>query len=102
MPYAAPGNESPGGSFRAAPYSRAYQTAGFTTKNLTTEVSQAPNSCTGFLAIGCTALSYKDASGVAVVIPVLSGTTDFAGIAASELTSFAGGTVVVYWHGTGS
>lgn len=100
MAFASPGNMSPGGSFRAAPYSRAFAPGG--PFNLLTAVSQAPNSCSGFLAIGSTALTYKDAAGTSVVIPVMSGVTDFAGISASEITSFVGGTVVAYWHGTGS
>jgi|SRR3989304_4104200 len=105
MSFASPGNMSPGGSFRAAPYSRAFTAPAV----LTGQVSQAPNSSSGALLIVTTispTFAYKDASGVTVTpalgaMPV-GAVVDFAMISMSEIVTLTNATLLVYWHGTGS
>jgi len=104
MAFASPGNMSPGGSFRAAPYSRAFVNPGAAV--LTAQVSQAPNSTSGGVLIAtaaASAFSYKDASGVTVALTGLAaGVYDLAGIAMSEIVSSTTCILLAYWHGTGS
>lgn len=104
MAYATPGNQSPGGAFRSAPYSRKFTGAAV----LTTQVSQAPNSATGLLCLVTATtiqLAYKDASGTAVdtgsITSVVGNTFDVP-LAVSELTTVTGLVVIAYWHGSGS
>jgi len=104
MAFASPGNMSPGGGFRAAPYSRAFATFA-APQSLTSPVTQAPNSSSGAVVVVTTAgnFVYKDAAGTTVTIALPIGVFDFAMIAMSSIEiSTIVGTVLVYWHGTGS
>jgi hypothetical protein len=103
MAFAAPGNMSPGGAYRSAPYSRVVTGAIAAPVNLSAQVLQAPNSSSGAIVIVGTSgtFVYKDAAGTTVTMTLPIGTFDFAGIAMStlEVSTFVG-TVLVYWHGT--
>jgi ABC-type Zn uptake system ZnuABC Zn-binding protein ZnuA len=105
MAFATPGNQSPGGGFRAAPYSRAFTAAAV----LSTQVSQAPNSSSGAILIVTTVsptFAYKDAAGTTVTVTL--GATpagviiDFKDVSMSEIVTLTNATLVVYWHGSGS
>lgn len=97
-----PGNQSPGGSLRSAPYSRVFTNPGAT--DLRVQVSQANNSASGALVIAtaaASAFSYQDTTGATVALTGLAaGVYDFAGIAMSAINSSTTCIVVVYWHGT--
>jgi hypothetical protein len=94
-----PGNQSPGGSRRSAPYSKSYA-AGGGVVNLTTEISQSQGATSGFVLMpGLTAFTYKDCTGRSVAVTGLTITfpVDYP-LAAIELSSSAGGALVAYWH----
>lgn len=101
MPFASPGNQSPGSAFRSAPYSRAFTTFAAPV-DLTAQVTQAPNSCSGMLANVTTAgnLVYKDAAGTTVTLPLPVGVFDLFFAASTLEISTIVGAVLVYWHGT--
>lgn len=107
MSYATPGNQTPGGAFRAAPYSRAFAAPAV----LTSQVSQAPNSSTGALLFVTTAtptFAYKDAAGTTVTLTTaiagvpVGAVVDFVGVSMSEIVTLTNATLLVYWHGSGS
>jgi hypothetical protein len=101
MPFNTPGNQSPGGAFRAAPYSRVFTTFA-AARDLTAQVPQAPNASTGFLVNVTTGgnLVYKDCAGISVTVPLPIGVFDLFVAATSIEISTMVGTVLVYWHGT--
>ena len=101
-----PGNQSPGGSFRSAPYSRVFTSfaaaVDLTAGNGTTTPSQAPNASTGFLVNVTTGgnLVYKDCAGTSITLPLPIGVFDvFVGATSIEISTMVGA-VLVYWHGT--
>lgn len=105
MSFASPGNQSPGGAYRAAPYSRSFTAAAV----LTNQVAQAPNSSTGallFVTAGTPTFAYKDASGTTVTLTtaiaglVAGNVVDFSGVSMSEIVTLTNATLLVYWHGT--
>lgn len=105
MAFASPGNQSPGGAYRAAPYSRPFTAPAV----LTTQVVQAPNSSTGalmFVTAGAPTFAYKDASGTTVTLTTaiagaaVGSVIDFSGISMSEIVTLTNATLLVYWHGT--
>lgn len=101
MAFNTPGNQSPGGAFRAAPYSRVFTSFAAAT-NLTAQIPQAPNASTGFLVNVTTAgnLVYKDCAGTSVTLPLPIGVFDvFVGATSIEISTIVGA-VLVYWHGT--
>jgi len=91
----------PGKSERiSAPYSRFY--ANPSAVNLTTEVSQARNACSGMVLIAtgaAAALTYKDCSGQSVAITGIDDNAVlYLELGAVELTSSTTMQVLVYWH----
>lgn len=100
-----PGNQSPGGAYRAAPYSRTFTGAAV----LTSQVGQAPNATSGALLFVTTAtptFAYKDSSGATVTLSTaiagaaVGSVIDFAGVAMTEITTLTNATLLAYWHGT--
>jgi len=91
MSFASPGNMSPGGSFRAAPYSRVVTLPLVAPASLSNGVlpnpTQAPNSTSGALVVITTTgtFSWKDAAGVTSSLTLPAGTYDFAMVAMSTL-----------------
>lgn len=107
MSFATPGNQSPGGGFRAAPYSRPFTGAAV----LTSQVTQAPNSSSSAILFVTTAVptfTYKDASGTSVPLSAaIAGAAvgqviEFRDIAMSEIVTLTNATLLVTWHGSGS
>lgn len=107
MSFATPGNQSPGGGFRAAPYSRAFTGAAV----LTSQVSQAPNSSSSALLFVTTAtptFAYKDAAGATVTLTtaiagaVVGQVIEFKDFSMSEIVTLTNATLLVSWHGSGS
>lgn len=105
MSFASPGNQSPGGSFRAGPYSKTFTAAAV----LTSQITQAPNASSGarlFVTTATPTFAYKDAAGNTVTLTTaIAGVTvgsvvDFTDIAMSEITTLTNATLLVYWHGT--
>jgi len=103
MSYKQPGNQSPGGSTRSAPYQKIYVNPAAV--DLTTDLDQCRNSASGVVVIStgaAAALAWKDCAGN---VCALTGIDDNVildlpfGI--SELTTSTTVTVIVYWHGTG-
>jgi hypothetical protein len=102
-----PGNASPGGGFRAAPYSRPFTAAAV----LNTQVDQAQCATSGALLFVTTAtptLTYKDATGTSVVLDAaiagcaVGAVVDLANISMIEIVAITNCTLLAYWHGSGA
>lgn len=105
--YSGPGNQSPGSSFRAAPYSRVFA-AGANPGSLIGVVEQARGATTGCLVL-CQAtsvtLTYKDSSGTQSTFTstqVVGDTIDLMNVAMTEISVNTGCIVIAYWHGQAS
>lgn len=103
--YQGPGNQSPGNSFRSAPYSRKIVNADLPA-NLTGLVEQARCAASGAIlfAAGATDLTYTDSTGASVVLTALpAGSYEFKDIALASVTTLTvGAQLLVYWHAQAS
>lgn len=100
--YNGPGNQSPGGSFRAAPYSRAFTGA----STLIDQVEAARGASSGALMFVTTVsptFSYKDSTGTTVTVALgaapVGAFFEFRDIAMTEIVTLTNATLLVYWHG---
>lgn len=93
-----PGNQSPGGSLRSSPYSKAYTNVAAPV-DLTKEITQSQGASSFLILLNCSAVTYKDTTGRSVALTGLTATSAYPvlPVAATELTSSTG-TVLVCWH----
>jgi hypothetical protein len=105
MSFNMPGNQSPGNSFRSAPYSKAFTAP----STLTDQITQAQCATTGaklFVTTATPTLAYKDSAGNTVTLTTaiagcaVGSQVDFYGIAMTEIVTLTNATLLAYWHAT--
>lgn len=87
------------GDLRSPPYQRIY-TSPAAAVNLTTEVEQAKNACSGMIvqATGAASLVWKDCAGTTCTLALDDNVIVDLPVAAIELGISTNVIVVVYWH----
>jgi hypothetical protein len=100
-----PGNQSPGGSYRSAPYTKTYTNP--TGVDLTEEVPQAKGATTEFqiyaLAAGAVTLTWLDGAGASSTFTLTAAAAGWVGTFLYGATTFVSANantfVTVCWHG---